>query len=344
MQLFCWDYNQSRPAFKDETEASARPNLAAEYDTAPTINAVMTPLPDESTEAAPESNVAPPEWIDRSAPLWIEAGERARPPVRRRHGLWLGTAGLALAVGYIFIQAQQKHATRPTIVGPIASSESLAAGEISRSTPANSTIAADAPRILVHVVGKVKRPGVYEFPPNARVRDAVARAGGATADADLNALNLAAWLEDARQIEVPSKTATVEATSRNRTRNSSQQEASVDNSSIANGSGAPRSAKRAKRLSTPHGNARRASTPPQSTLQGSARVAAQEALAGKPINLNRASSEELELLPGIGPAIAGRIVLYREENGDFATVDELDEVKGIGAKKLEKLRPFVIVR
>ncbi len=62
------------------------------------------------------------------------------------------------------------------------------------------------------------------------------------------------------------------------------------------------------------------------------------------LDLNRATEQELETLPGIGPVMAARIVQYRTENNRFATVDELDEVKGIGEKKLEKLRPFVFVR
>lgn len=57
-----------------------------------------------------------------------------------------------------------------------------------------------------------------------------------------------------------------------------------------------------------------------------------------PINLNQATAEELQVLPGVGPALADRIVAYREANGLFTSLEQLVEVKGIGQRKLEKLR------
>lgn len=61
------------------------------------------------------------------------------------------------------------------------------------------------------------------------------------------------------------------------------------------------------------------------------------------LDVNRATAEELELLPGIGPAIAQRIVDHRRQYGPFSTVEELIEVKGIGEKTLEKLKPYITI-
>jgi competence protein ComEA len=61
------------------------------------------------------------------------------------------------------------------------------------------------------------------------------------------------------------------------------------------------------------------------------------------INLNTAGGSELELLPGIGPALAGRIIQYRLENGYFGDIEEIMKVSGIGEKKFEQIRDLITV-
>ena len=139
--------------------------------------------------------------------------------------------------------------------------------------------------LVVHVAGAVRRPGVYRLRAGARVADAVERAGGARRRADLGAVNLAAELQDGRQVLVPLR--------------------AKGGVAAANAAGA---------------------TAP-----------------GVPLDLNTATVEQLDELDGIGPATAQQIVAYREEHGGFGSVEELDQVPGIGETRLAALREKVRV-
>ena len=61
------------------------------------------------------------------------------------------------------------------------------------------------------------------------------------------------------------------------------------------------------------------------------------------ININTATAEQLVLLPGVGKKTADAIIEYRTKNGNFKAVDDITKVKGIGAKKLEKIKIYLVL-
>src|ERR1041385_1277146 len=155
--------------------------------------------------------------------------------------------------------------------------------------PGLGTGATEAPhaRVVVDVVGAVRRPGLYRLEQGSRIADAIARAGGATPKAILAQVNLAAPLADGEQIIVPKRGAPG---------------AAVPGPASASGVGAPNA----------------------------------------PVQLSTATLEQLDSLPGIGPATAQKILDYRTKHGAFSSVDEVDAVSGIGPKRLDPLRGLVV--
>ncbi len=154
---------------------------------------------------------------------------------------------------------------------------------------------------VVYVCGAVKRPGVYKLSPGARVADAVTRAGGAIGDADLEQLNLAQPVADGMKIDVPVKGHSVVA---------------AGFEPLAGDVSHARSSRRG-------GHNRHKLQP------------------GQTLNVNTATETELTQLPGVGPGLARRIVEYRAANGPFQTIDDLQNVSGIGPSKFAKLAPYV---
>ncbi len=62
------------------------------------------------------------------------------------------------------------------------------------------------------------------------------------------------------------------------------------------------------------------------------------------IDINTATAEQLQLIPGIGPSIADRIITYRAENGGFKSIEEIQNISGIGEKKFNDIKPYIKVQ
>jgi competence protein ComEA len=182
--------------------------------------------------------------------------------------------------------------------------------------------------VIVQISGAVKKPGVYELPFNSRIYQAIKKAGGSLADADLDSINLADWVEDGSQIIVPSKKSLPIADA---------SAPSADLPPLSLDADSPSSAPLESTFRADQKSSIKTDSPkqPQSTFKEPPK---------SPIDLNRATAEDLQQLPGVGPAMAERILQYRKENQGFTSIDDLDNVRGIGPKKLEKIKPFVIVK
>ncbi|MDT5351165.1 MAG: competence protein ComEA [Mycobacterium sp.] len=155
--------------------------------------------------------------------------------------------------------------------------------------------------LVVSVVGLVRTPGLVTLTPGARIADALQAAGGAVDGADTIGLNMARPLGDGEQIVVGLAPL------------SGQPRAL--GSSVSPGSAAPSAPGRAPGSTTPK--------------------------RGEVLDLNTATVEQLDALPGVGPVTAAAIVAWRQANGKFSSVDQLAEVDGIGPARLEKLRALV---
>jgi competence protein ComEA len=144
---------------------------------------------------------------------------------------------------------------------------------------------AAAKLLVIDVAGAVRHSGLYRLRSGSRVDDAIAAAGGPTAKAQLDSVNLAAPVADGEQIIVP-------------------------------GRGAAGAA--------------------------AAAPAAAGSSPSAPLDLNSATLEQLEALPGIGPVTAQKILDYRQAHGAFHAVAELQGVPGIGPAHMAQLKGLVI--
>jgi competence protein ComEA len=181
-----------------------------------------------------------------------------------------------------------------------------AASAVDTPLPAASASAS----VAVYVCGAVRKAGVYTLDTGAREVDAIAKAGGAAPNADLEQLNLAQPLGDGMKIDVPVKGQVI-----------AQEGADSVSSALA---------------STAVGSAPRRGGRHHSSRSGSHKLH-----DGQTIDVNTATESELTQLPGVGPSLAARIVEYRQSNGPFQTPDDMQNVAGIGPSKFAKMEPFI---
>lgn len=184
----------------------------------------------------------------------------------------------------------------------------LAGSSLQSVQSAVTSKAAQVKTVRVQVSGAVLEPGIYDVPASCRVEEAIAAAGGMTENADSERVNLVRKVRDGMQIRVPVKNAA--RTSRTQ-RKSAQAKSGLGESA-----------------SKKYGSAKAGPGRNSSMMQS--------------VRINSASAGELQQLPGIGPALAQRIVQTRSR-GRFSSADDLLRVPGIGKAKLAKLRNYVEV-
>ena len=218
-----------------------------------------------------------------------------------------GRAGVValLAVGVIAVLVTVFTVMRDSRP-PVSAANLPAVQMVSSASPTPSPQPPPDGPVVVSVVGLVRTPGLVTVTAGARIADALEAAGGAVDGADLVGLNLARRVADGEQIIV----------------------------GLAAPAGSP----------SPMGSSIAAAGAAEAS-PGTGSAPPGQSTGAKPtgpVDLNTATAEELDALPGVGPVTAAAIIAWREANGRFTSVDQLGEVDGIGPARLDKLRDLVV--
>ena len=230
---------------------------------------------------------------------------RVRADPGRAGVVALGVVGLvAVLVTVVSLVRDQPPAVVSAKLPPV---EMAASG-----VPAPALSSSAPGPVVVSVVGLVQRPGLVTLAPGARIADALEASGGALDGADVLGLNMARKVADGEQIVVGIGAAP-------------GQPAEMGSSVVSDTTASP-------------GSSGSPGAPP------SAGAPSGEGGAQAPVDLNSATAEQLDALPGVGPVTAAAIVAWRDAHSRFGSVDQLADVDGIGPARLDKLRPLVTVR
>lgn len=195
--------------------------------------------------------------------------------------------------------------------------------------PHNSSVAIEKSgqtrEIIVYVSGAVEKPGLVRLPIDARLNDALKQVNPLS-EANVDQMNPAEKLKDGQKITVPYKPAA---------------QPMVSNAGNVQGSAVPNGGVMPNTSSVSNGTIQSNNSSTGSVGQSSPSSIGNS--ASGMININTAGITELDKLPGIGPALAERIIQYRNEHGAFGKPEDLQKVSGIGAKTYEKMASMISV-
>lgn len=267
--------------------------------------------------ADPETDTAEPAGDDPTSvlPRWLadetkadEANVRGwvgaiRADPGRAGGIALAGVAAIAVLVTIFTLIRDEPAPVVSANLPPVQAVSSSTAQSGRSTTAAPDPPADQP-VVVSVLGLVQTPGLVTVAPGSRIADAIDAAGGVIGDADTLGVNLARRVVDGEQVVIGMAPLPGQPPALGSSVTGGVPE-SVSGTSVAPTTGAKE--------------------------------------PNAPVDLNTATVEQLDTLPGIGPVTAAAIVSWREEHGPFGSVEQLGEVDGIGPARLEKLRDLVRV-
>lgn len=168
-------------------------------------------------------------------------------------------------------------------------------------------------KIVIYIIGEIKKEGVYELDENSRISDAIEKAGGTKENADLSQINLAYKIEDGMRIYIPKKGELVQ--DKEKIEDKTQEIVTGKSTDITN----------------------------TTSVNTNLSINKKSKTDIEKINLNKATQTELETLPGIGPSTAEKIIAYRKENGNFKNIEDIMNVNGIGESKYNKIKDLISV-
>ncbi len=196
---------------------------------------------------------------------------------------------------------------------PAAGYTATDAAEDSEVTYADTTEPSKVPMIKIYIIGCVNKPGIVTIEKGQLICDAIDAAGGAAPDADLENINLVYTLEDNLMLKILSKKETK----------------MVSQPNVAP-SGYPGTGKGVLIL--------------KDEGKGAGMTSSGGAAQPPAININSASAQELDTLPGIGPATAGDIISFRNKHGPFARIEDIMKVSGVKQSRFQKIKDFITVQ